>query len=91
MSQFYEMYFTPQQRVGPLGSTPTYRDANAHGAATAYGGAYSYSQGAAQVRRGSIADTTFSGPMDLDCDEKCYYLPAGEAVACSLACGVLRY
>lgn len=94
MSQYYEMYFTPQQNVGPLGSTPAFRGLTGHGVATAYGDAYSYAQNAAavaQVRRGSAADTTFSSPTALDCDEKCYYLPAAEAVACSLACGVLRY
>ena len=94
MSQFYEMYFTPTQTIGPMGSTPAFKNIAGHGIGTAYGNSYSYAQSAsavAQVRMGSIADSSFNAPGTLDCDERCKYLPALEAEDCSRVCGVLRY
>lgn len=96
MSEFYQLYYapSPKQIVGPVGSTPAFRGVTGHGVGTAYGNAYSYSESAsavAEVRKGSAADTTYSGPMTLDCDERCKYLPAAEAYDCSMVCGVLRY
>ena len=85
------------QQVGPLGSTLAFRHitgSGTQGVATAYGNAFSYAANAsaiAAVRRGSAVDPSYVTPMTLDCDEKCKYLPASEAEACSQVCDVLRY
>lgn len=99
---FYELYFTPSQTVNPVPplAGTAYRNAFSYSTMSSVRPAGHGAGANARVGTGASAparaDTTYAGsaltgPMSMDCDERCKYLESVEADYCSKVCTAIRY